>query len=66
MLCINPQTLIVVNFVQAIVSRYFSKAFTFVYSAQWNTQGMRHMTVTIFKLENAQMGVMDRWKDQSV
>ena len=42
--------------VQAIFSRYFSEAFIFVYSAQWNTQGMHHMTVTIFKLENAQMG----------
>ena len=51
-----PQTLIVVSFVQAIVSRYFSEAFTFVYLVQWNTQGMHHMTVTIFKLENAQMG----------
>ena len=51
-----PQTLIVVSFVQAIVSRYFSESFTFVYSAKWNTSGMHHMTVTIFKLENAQMG----------
>ena len=57
MRCINPQTLIVVSFVQAIVSRYFSEAFTFLYSAQGNTQGMHHMTVTIFKLENTQMGV---------
>ena len=51
-----PRTLIVVSFVQAIVSRYFSEAFTFVYLAQCNTQGMHHMTVTIFKLENAQIG----------
>ena len=38
------------------ISRYFSEAFTFVYLAQWNTQVIHHMTVTILNLENAQMG----------
>ena len=57
MRCINPETLVVVSFILAIVSRYFSEAFTFVYLAKWNTQVKHHMTLTILNLENAQMAV---------
>ena len=55
MRCINAETLVVASFVETIVSRYFSEAFTFVYLAQWNTQVIHHMTVTILNMENAQM-----------
>ena len=59
MRCINLETLVFVSFVEAVVSRYFGEAFTFVFLAQWNTQVIHHMTVTILNLENAQMGDID-------
>ena len=55
MRCINPVILVV-----AIVSRYFSEAFTFVYLAQWNIQVIHHMTLTILNLGNAQMCADDQ------